>query len=498
MQKGSIHLNTSTTSSSGYTLQKIIVIALLLAVYRLFVLMHSDVDMFADETYYWGWAQHFDFGYYSKPPMVAWMIMITTSLCGDGQVCIKLGSIIAYFFTTLSLYFLGKELYDEKVGFFSALAFATIPAVFLSSTIISTDAPFLLFWSLSLNFFVRAIRRDTALLWVLTGIAAGLGMMSKYTMILFLISAVIFLVLSPKYRYHLTNLRFYAAIAITTVIFLPNLVWNMNNHFASFQHTEDLASPGGFELQIGKMFEFVGAQFGVFGPIFFGVFLLLLFTYRSKSKEEAFKLLWWFIVPLFALIVSISVTAGAYANWAAPIYVPATVLVIAYLIQNERMRLLKAGLIINIVFGLLIYHYHDISDAIGIERTAKTDPYKRVMGWSALGTEVTKVMKAYPGVKLLGDDRKDVAQLIYYVEPHPFDIQYWNPDHSISDQYDLMKDLSTEVGKDLILITHYPDREQITKYFEKSEQLDDIVIDVYSDYSLHYYVYYLHDFKGYE
>jgi len=491
-------LNTSNTTNAAYSFQKILLIVVLIAAYRFFVVMYSDVDMFADETYYWGWAQHFDFGYYSKPPMVAWMIMLTTSICGDAQLCVKLGSLIAYFFTSLSLYFLGKELYDERVGFFSALAFATIPAVFLSSTIISTDAPFLLFWSLSLNLFIRAIRQNTTLLWVLTGVAAGLGMMSKYTMVFFLISAVIFLVLSPRYRHHLTNLKFYAAIVLTSVIFLPNLLWNVNNHFASFQHTEDLAQGDGLQLQIGKMFEFLGAQFGVFGPIFFGLLLFLLFAYRSKSQEEPFKLLWWFVVPLFALIVTISMTAGAYANWAAPVYVPATVLVVAYLLRQERTRLLNIAIAINIFLGVLIYHYHAITDVLGIERTAKLDPYKRVMGWSALGAEVTKVMQEHPGVKLLGDDRKNVAQIIYYADSHPFDIQYWNPDHSFSDQYELTKDMDEEIGKDLILVTHYPNSERITRRFESSRKLKEIVIDVYPDYALHFYVHYLHKFKGYE
>ena len=143
-----------------YSTRSALLLILLVTLYRFAVLATSDINLYADEAYYWGWAQHFDFGYYSKPPMVAWMIMATTALFGESEIAIKIGSLLLYIVTAMTMYRIGRELYDERTGFFTLLAFTTLPAVSLSSMIISTDALFLLFWSLSLLLFIRAIRED--------------------------------------------------------------------------------------------------------------------------------------------------------------------------------------------------------------------------------------------------------------------------------------------------------------------------------------------------
>ncbi|HIP47304.1 MAG TPA: phospholipid carrier-dependent glycosyltransferase, partial [Campylobacterales bacterium] len=126
-------------------------------VYRLIVLLNAPYDLYLDEAYYFNWAQNVDWGYYSKPPMLSWLIYLTTSLFGDGQVAIKIGSMILYPITTYVIYLIGLELFDKKVAFYSALIFFTLPSVWMSSMIISTDVVLLLFWSLALLFFIKAI-----------------------------------------------------------------------------------------------------------------------------------------------------------------------------------------------------------------------------------------------------------------------------------------------------------------------------------------------------
>jgi hypothetical protein len=94
------------------SLPTLLFIVFAVTLYRYYMLTQAAgvIDLYADEAYYWGWAQHFDFGYYSKPPMVAWLIMLGTSLFGDTFVGIKILSPVVYIFTTLNIYFLEPRL----------------------------------------------------------------------------------------------------------------------------------------------------------------------------------------------------------------------------------------------------------------------------------------------------------------------------------------------------------------------------------------------------
>jgi uncharacterized membrane protein len=317
-------------------------------------------------------------------------------------------------------------------------------------------------------------------------------------MIIFVVSALIYLALSPSRRHHLKNPKLYAAMVLAALIYLPNLYWNYTHDFVSFKHTEDNAHLEGPLFHPLKMLEFIGAQFGVFGPILFGWLLALLPRYRALCEaSEAFKLLWWFIVPFFALITTISLLSRAHANWSAPMYVASVVLVTAWLLHQGRKGWLHAAIGVNVLLGVAFYHLHDLARVFNVTLTKK-DPYKRVRGWRKLGEEVTAVMRRYPNAGLLSDDRKEMAELIYYVTPHPFGAVKWNPDHSKKDHYELTTDMRRHIGEDFILVTHRRYAPGYwRRYFASARKIEHIVIPLYKDYAMAFDVYYLKDFKGY-
>jgi hypothetical protein len=49
----------------------------------------SDVDLFFDESQYWSWSRELAFGYFSKPPLLAWLIAAAERVCGDSEACIR-------------------------------------------------------------------------------------------------------------------------------------------------------------------------------------------------------------------------------------------------------------------------------------------------------------------------------------------------------------------------------------------------------------------------
>jgi hypothetical protein len=374
------------------------------------------------------------------------------------------------------------------------VAFITLPAVFMGSLIISTDVLLLLFWSAALYFFIRALRTDRWLYWLAAAVAAGAGLLSKYTMILFILSVFIYLATSPTYRRHLKNPKLYLTAALAALIYIPNLIWNAQHDFITFTHTKNISKiEGASHFHPDKLLEFWAAQFVVFGPIFFALFLYLLVR---PPKDERLRLLYIFAVPFFAVISLQAFMSRALANWAAPTYTAATILVVGWLLLRHKEWLLKFAIATNVLLGLAAYHHPQLYGLLGIELSAKNDPLKRVKGYSELARYLQPYLQRYPNTTLLFSDRTTMAQMIYYLQPHPFDAVMFNPGGHIASQYHLTTHLEPGGGR-YLFVSRKP-RKDLERYFERVEPLGTISIPLYPDYARVYHLYLLEGFKGYE
>ena len=59
---------------------------------RLAVLIASPLEIGPDEAQYWRWSRTLDFGYYSKPPLIAWVIAASTAVFGEGEWAIRVSA----------------------------------------------------------------------------------------------------------------------------------------------------------------------------------------------------------------------------------------------------------------------------------------------------------------------------------------------------------------------------------------------------------------------
>ena len=145
----------------SYALLMLAAVAAITAV-RLVWLAVQPADLYPDEAQYWFWAQQPALGYYSKPPLIAWLIALTTSVFGDGEFAIRLSAPLLHAVAAGFVYAIGARLYDGRVGFWAALAYLTAPGVSLSAYVISTDAALLPCWAAALYAFIRAREADGA------------------------------------------------------------------------------------------------------------------------------------------------------------------------------------------------------------------------------------------------------------------------------------------------------------------------------------------------
>src|SRR5262245_42704718 len=167
-------------------------------VLRIVGLALSNAELYYDEAQYWAWAQEPAFGYYTKPPLIAWVIGATTSLCGDTPFCVRLPSPLMHFAISLVIYAIAVKLHSRRVAFWAALVYAAMPGTSISATLMSTDVPLLLFWSLALLALVYHVERPSLAAGLAMGAAIGLGLNAKYAMIYFVLCYVIYAAVSPR------------------------------------------------------------------------------------------------------------------------------------------------------------------------------------------------------------------------------------------------------------------------------------------------------------
>jgi len=483
--------NFKTLSESRAYLGLFFLIAVLTA-YRAIVLATADIGLYVDEAYYWGWAQQLDWGYYSKPPMIAALIAFTTSLCGDGVFCVKSGALLVYPITTWLVFRLGQVVFDARVGLWAAALFLLMPGVALSNLIISTDVLLLLFWAWGMVALVRALETNAWLHWLMLGLACGLGLLSKYTMALFAPSVLLALLLVPAWRTQLLNPRLWLAALLALVILAPNIVWNAEHGWPTFQHTAEISNLGHAGLHWDELGEFLSGQLAVFGPISLMLWLVALFKLpasKPKTLLAAFSLLFLLAIAAQALL------GRANANWAAPAFVSASVFLAAWGVQHRRW--LIAAIVLNTLIMLGTYHYTQGAQWFGVELTGKTDPFKRVRGWDALAKQFRQYQDTAPGALVVSEDREVLAQLSYYMRLPSSEVLAWNNANLIRHQYDLLHKLDNKnIGRDVLFVTSDSQAGDIAKYFNSVERLQSLHVQIHPDWSLDYSVFLLKDFRG--
>lgn len=469
-----------------------------LTVWRVLALAALDINISFDEAQYWLWAQEPAFGYFSKPPMVAWAIAATTAVCGDGEVCIKLGSALAHFGAALALYHVGRVLFDARVGFWSALAYGLMPGVSFSSLVITTDPFLLLFWALALLMLVRVRAGGGIGAWLLLGLFVGLGLMSKYAMVFFIGSLAVALAWVPSLRAQARRPGPWLALLVAAACYAPNLWWNWSNDFVSYAHTQANANLGGDLFNPGELGAFLGSQFGVFGPIFFAVLLwIVLRRWRPTVADERFRLLIAFTLPVLAVMTVESLLSRANANWAATAYVAGSVLVTAWLLERDRLRLFKTAIALHLAIIFVLHNFTVLAPLAGIEPGSKLDPLKRVRGWDAMGESVAGLRAQAPDARLLFDDRKTMATLVYYVRPHPFAARMWNPDGVVENHYELEMALAEGDAGPFLYVTRHTDPAAVTGRFATAEQVSVLRVTLSADEALTLHVWRLDGFEGY-
>jgi 4-amino-4-deoxy-L-arabinose transferase-like glycosyltransferase len=420
---------------------------------RIAVLVLTPLQLYPDEAQYWWWAQTPDWGYFSKPPLIAWIIWLSTRT-SEAEWAIRLASPLLHAGTALVLFGIGRLAYNARIGFWSAVAYATLPGISYSSGLISTDVPLLFCWAVALYALLQALD-DSRWRWpILCGVALGFGLLAKYAMLYFILGATVAALLMPTARRLVLSSRGLVTLLLGLAILSPNLIWNATHGFPTLAHTESNANWSHPKFDLGNAAAFIVGQFGVFGPLMMAGWIGAFWRLRRKGEyRDASLILAAFSVPVLILVTIQSFISDANANWAAPAYVAAVPLAVLVLLQWWRSRALWLSISIGALAMLALWVAQidpRAADAVGLGNALK-----RQEGWSELGHAVAGAVRNKPYEAIAVANRSTLAELLYYGRPRSIPIRAWDKSAVPLDHFQMTVPLLSGIGH--VLVVSAPD-----------------------------------------
>ena len=349
------------------------------------------IGLSEDEAYQWLWSKHLALSYYSKPPGIAYIQWVGTSLFGDNNFGVRFFSpVFAALLSTLVLRFVARET-GARTAFLLLLATYATPFLVVGSVLMTIDPPLVLCWMWAVIAGWRAVRpggrnRD----WLVVGLAMGLGFLCKYTAMLQIVCWAIFFALCPGARPKLKKPGPWLALLVFAACTLPVILWNSQHDWITARHVAGDAgltdtSHNPFLEQIGKSLnyfvEFTGGEFGALNPVFF---VAAFWAAIAAWKQRAEKPLWFFLlcmgVPLYVGYWLWSFHSRVQLNWIAAAVPPLFCLMALYWSEKwgEHARRLKpcliAGLLLGLVASVFIHDLGLIGRLAGHKLPGDVDP----------------------------------------------------------------------------------------------------------------------------
>jgi len=461
---------------------------ILLTFFRLSYIASGSRSLTPEETQYWDWSRNLDWSYYSKPPLIAYLIHLFTVIGKSSAFFVRLGSVLIFSVLGIITYkFCLRLIKDTRIAFWCFVVFNLIPLFSAGALLMTTDTPLALFWGLTVYALYIALFENKPSWWYLTGLFFGLGMLSKYTMALLAPGILLFLLLQPENRKWLCRKEPYLAGLIALFCFLPVIYWNYAHDWVTFKHVAGQAHVNeGFILKWKYCLDFVGSQAGVISPFVF--LAMLYYTYKairryfSRTLEAKELLLLCLSVPVFLFFLFKSMQGKVEANWVGTgYYTWIMFLVIDFekrrlavpSISRKKLNILAISSLLVAFLITLVMHDSSIIRSLGINLPPKKDPTSRLYGWDDLGTQVSQIKSQMPSPDstfVFSDYYQLSAELAFYTEGQPR-VYCINLGRRMN-QYDLWENISTQKGRDGLFVTngrHSSIDSRITSSFDKIE-----------------------------
>lgn len=244
-------------------------------------------------------ARHLAWGYVAYPPITPLFAHISLTLFGTSLIAFRLFAALAQAIAVVLTGLMARDLGGGRGAQLVAAA-AAVPFCIASGALMQYVAFDYLFWVLTAYFVVRLLSSEDRRWWAAIGCSIGFGMMAKYTMGFFVIGIVAGVLLT-KNRRHLASKWLWIGVGLSILVFLPNILWQIQHHFISFDFLKHIHER---DIRIGRTRDFLPDQLKI-TLLALPLWLAGLYFYLVAKAGSRFRMLgWMYMVPLVLFVIA--------------------------------------------------------------------------------------------------------------------------------------------------------------------------------------------------
>jgi 4-amino-4-deoxy-L-arabinose transferase-like glycosyltransferase len=434
-----------------------------LTLLRLIYAFWLPLDLSGDETYYWDWGRQPDWGYFSKPPLIGWLMALLGLAGFDSTFGIRACATLLVALGLGLFFWLGRDLADTQTAIWATLLFALSPAVSVLGLVLTIDVPLLLCWTGALLAFHRWIKGEgRSRAWGFAVVLfVGMGSLAKQTMLVFLPLALIHLVLDRESRHRLTRPSLWMGGLAALGFLVPTLWWNWDHGWVTLVHTghhftPSLASPLRALSHLGEL---LGSHAAILGVVTWGLVVAVVLRsvvgFPLLDQTQRFLFIFGGLPLLMTLVLALF--QRVEPNWPAPFFIAALLQAVIWLrgYSLNPGRWLWAALIIALLGSALTY----ASPLLPLQQRLNgldVDFLRRLRGWEEAATGIQELRESQMAGRkhwlLVCGHRYHASELAFYLPDRPR-IHRWPSElGAIESQYELWGLPSSDARGDALII----------------------------------------------
>ncbi len=456
--------------SADWTLRFFVLLAAVFVVRAMFIVL-VPFGLVGDEAYYWDWGRRLAWGYFSKPPLIAWLMALAGWTGGDTAFGLRIWAAILGSGSAAFAFLLARRLYGDKTAFWAGLMLLAMPGAVLLNLFLTIDAPLLFFWCAAL--YLTHLFLDSRISgWRRAGVALGLllvlglGHLSKQIMWAFPALCIVYLLSGgAEGRSRLRSPLLWVTLLGSYLFLVPTLLWNAENGWITFKHTGHHFQGSGIADFPKHFGEFAGMQLGALSPILCVLIYWLsiggLLRLRRICEADRYLVIFSGIPLAFVLLMTLR--QGMNGNWAAAFYPAGLILLAGWAGRNGDCSLplshkvkawVRPGVWLAVAMSILVYALPAITHFAGLEGS-KRDAFARMRGWEDFAAEVHKLRQDMPRKDapiLVSGHRYNVSQLAFYLPDQPR-VYHWVKPGNIDSQYQIWGGLEELRGREILILS---------------------------------------------
>lgn len=374
-----------------------------------------------DEAYYWVWTRHLSLSYFDHPPMVAWLIWLSTRIFGESEFAIRFPAAITSLLSIPLIMLAARAAMPERAAARLAGLFLLLSAVTtVTGTVTTPDAPAWFFGVASMTAACWAVkvecRRRSAWLWVAFGVLLGLACLSKYTAALIGPSTFLGLLASRDGRRHLLRPWYGIAAALCVACCAPIFAWNIRHDWPSFRFQ---LNHGFGEDKVGPLKglgEYIVGQALAWTPLVYLLSLAALWTIvrRFRASTPVMRLLLACFLATGLLFLSSSLRRRVEMNWPFVMYAPLGIITAWYVSQNWRGRRATVAFAALVFASVVVI---GLQSPLAVEFLgSRIRKLAQGQGYPELAQEVHRLANGRP---VFANRYQEASELSYYMPAKP-------------------------------------------------------------------------------